>query len=186
MKKVLLTGIAMCDRYVWNGLLTNQAGQKIDGPGKAVEIDESMFEKRKFNMGCKTKGTWVGGVESKIEIGDWSRTATAEDYFQAKRQCTEQNRVGSSDALKVVQADSGDKANTGLTYEWPDSSTMDAEEQAAWNQWECAVQEAREVVPTAEEDDAGMFMFVVDDRTKETLKIMLHQSLSSSLTLLNA
>ena len=85
-----------------------QAGQKVGGPGKAVEIDESMFEKRKFNMGCKTKGTWVvGGVESKIEIGDWSRTATAEDYFQAKRQCTEQNRVGSLGALEVIQADSG-------------------------------------------------------------------------------
>ena len=49
------------------------------------------------------------------------------------------------------------------------SSTMDAEEQAAWNQWECAIQEARELVPTAEEDDVGMFMFVVDDRTKQTL-----------------
>ena len=55
-------------------------GQKIGGAGKAVEIDESMFGKRKFNQGRKTKGSWVvGGVESKIEIGDWSRTVTSDD-----------------------------------------------------------------------------------------------------------
>ena len=61
------------------------------------------------------------------------------------------------------------RTKAGQTYEWPDSSKIDAEEQAAWNQWECAVQEARELVPTAEENNVGTVMFVVDDRTKQTL-----------------
>ena len=38
--------------------------EKIGGVGKTVEIDESMFGKRKFNKGKRVKGTWVvGGIE---------------------------------------------------------------------------------------------------------------------------
>ena len=131
-------------------------GQKIGGAGKAVEIDESMFGKRKFNQGRKTKGSWVvGGVESKIEIGDWSRTATSDDYARAKRACT---RYDSSEETKDMHSS-----------EWPSIASMDAEEQTAWRQWEDARAEARALDPQAPEDDVGMFMFVVDDRTKDTL-----------------
>ncbi|EFX68062.1 hypothetical protein DAPPUDRAFT_260665 [Daphnia pulex] len=38
--------------------------EPIGGPGSVVEIDESMFGKRKYNRGKKRKGVWVfGGVE---------------------------------------------------------------------------------------------------------------------------
>jgi hypothetical protein len=38
--------------------------QKIGGPNKTVEIDESKFGRRKYNRGHKVKGQWVfGGVE---------------------------------------------------------------------------------------------------------------------------
>ena len=113
-----------------------------------------MFGKRKFNQGRKTKGSWVvGGVESKIEIG--SRTATSDDYARAKRACT---RYDSSEETKDMHSS-----------EWPSIASMDAEEQTAWRQWEDARAEARALDPQASEDDVGMFMFVVDDRTKDTL-----------------
>jgi len=38
--------------------------EKIGGPNKTVEIDESMFGRRKYNRGHPVKGQWVfGGVE---------------------------------------------------------------------------------------------------------------------------
>ena len=38
--------------------------EKIDGPEKIVEIDESKFGKRKYNKGKRVEGEWVfGGVE---------------------------------------------------------------------------------------------------------------------------
>ena len=38
--------------------------EKIGGPNKTVEIDESMFGGRKYNRGHPVKGQWVfGGVE---------------------------------------------------------------------------------------------------------------------------
>ena len=38
--------------------------EKIGGPGKIVEIDESKFGKRKYNKGKRVEGEWVfGGVE---------------------------------------------------------------------------------------------------------------------------
>lgn len=38
--------------------------EMIGGVGKVVEVDESMFGKRKYNRGKRVKGTWVfGGVE---------------------------------------------------------------------------------------------------------------------------
>lgn len=43
--------------------------QKIGGPGKIVEIDESKFGKRKYNRGHTVEGQWVfGGIER--ESGD--------------------------------------------------------------------------------------------------------------------
>ena len=62
-----------------------QRGKKIGGPGYVVEIDESKFGKRKNNKGRETKGSWVfGGVLSKFEFADPARTATANDYTNAK------------------------------------------------------------------------------------------------------
>ena len=38
--------------------------QKIAGPGKIIEIDKSMFGKRKFHRGRRVDGVWVlGGIE---------------------------------------------------------------------------------------------------------------------------
>ena len=38
--------------------------QKIGGPNKTVEIDESKFGRRKYNRGHAVKGQWVfGGIE---------------------------------------------------------------------------------------------------------------------------
>ena len=38
--------------------------QKIGGPGKIIEIDESKFGKRKFHKGRRVDGVWVfGGIE---------------------------------------------------------------------------------------------------------------------------
>jgi hypothetical protein len=38
--------------------------EKIDGPNKILEIDESKFGRRKYNRGHPVKGQWVfGGVE---------------------------------------------------------------------------------------------------------------------------
>jgi hypothetical protein len=38
--------------------------EKIDGPNKTVEIDESKFSQRKYHRGHPVKGQWVyGGVE---------------------------------------------------------------------------------------------------------------------------
>ena len=37
--------------------------KKIGGEGKIVEIDESKFEKRKYNLGRVAEGQWVfGGI----------------------------------------------------------------------------------------------------------------------------
>ena len=37
---------------------------KIGGPGKAVQIDESKFGKRKYHRQHKVEGQWVfGGIE---------------------------------------------------------------------------------------------------------------------------
>jgi hypothetical protein len=38
--------------------------EKISGPNKTIEIDDSMFSRRKYNRGRPVKGQWVfGGVE---------------------------------------------------------------------------------------------------------------------------
>ena len=38
--------------------------EKIGGPGKTVEIDESKFGKRKYHRGKRVEGVWVfGGIE---------------------------------------------------------------------------------------------------------------------------
>lgn len=38
--------------------------EKIGGPGRTVEIDESKFGKRKYHRGKRVDGVWVfGGIE---------------------------------------------------------------------------------------------------------------------------
>ena len=38
--------------------------EKIGGPGKRVQIDESKFGKRKYHRGHRVEGQWVfGGIE---------------------------------------------------------------------------------------------------------------------------
>jgi len=42
------------------------SSQKIGGPNKTVEIDDSKFGQRKYNWGNKVNGQWVfGGVKRK-------------------------------------------------------------------------------------------------------------------------
>lgn len=43
-------------------LENNQASEKIGGPGKIVQIDESKFGKRKYNRGRQIEGHWVIGM----------------------------------------------------------------------------------------------------------------------------
>ena len=48
----------ICDQMLLDG------NNKIGGAGKTVEVDESLFGKRKYNRGsCKGRGKWIlGGV----------------------------------------------------------------------------------------------------------------------------
>ena len=131
--------------YLDWALSKTQSGKKISGPGKAVEIDESKFGKRKYNMGRLTKGSWVvGGVESLIEIGDWSRVATAKDYTDARAAefaaSTDLAEPSDNDANPVseVEEDEREPVHVG---------SMDDDEQAAWAQWEQALVEARNKHP---------------------------------------
>jgi hypothetical protein len=46
--------------YIW----MIERGEKIGGPGKIVEIDESKFGRRKYHVGHLVEGQWVfGGIE---------------------------------------------------------------------------------------------------------------------------
>ena len=50
-------------REVCSEILENDC-EKIGGPGKTVEIDESKFGKRKYHRGKRVEGVWVfGGIE---------------------------------------------------------------------------------------------------------------------------
>ena len=41
-----------------------QKSEKIGGPGKTVQIDESKVGKRKYHRGHRVEGQWVfGGIE---------------------------------------------------------------------------------------------------------------------------
>lgn len=52
---------SFCSEVCLNWLDNQEA---IGGPGKVVEIDESKFGKRKFNVGRRVDGVWVfGGIE---------------------------------------------------------------------------------------------------------------------------
>ena len=123
-------------------------GKKIGGPGYAVEIDESKFGKRKYNMGRKTDGSWVfGGVLSKFEVGDVTRVPTAQDYALAKAwEEAEGNPEGLDrfydDMPALIDVDEGDYDN-------------------------------------------DMFMFVVPDRTKETLIPILVENVAGGTMILH-
>lgn len=44
--------------------ILKQDSERIGGPGKHVEIDESKFGKRKYHRGKRVDGVWVfGGIE---------------------------------------------------------------------------------------------------------------------------
>jgi hypothetical protein len=50
-------------RKTWEVTLFERAN-KIGGPGKTIQIDESKFGKRKYHRGHKLEGQWVfGGIE---------------------------------------------------------------------------------------------------------------------------
>lgn len=48
--------------------MVNERPQKIDGMGRIVQIDESLFSKRKYNVGeiCQRVEV-VGGIDTKTE-----------------------------------------------------------------------------------------------------------------------
>ena len=53
---------SFCREVVFNGFIT--CVEKLGGPGKIVEIDESKFGKRKYHRGKHVEGQWVfGGYE---------------------------------------------------------------------------------------------------------------------------
>ena len=53
---------SFCREVVFNGYIINV--EKLGGPGKIVEIDESKFGKRKYHRGKHVEGQWVfGGYE---------------------------------------------------------------------------------------------------------------------------
>jgi IS1 family transposase len=49
-------------------LCISQQDNRISGPGKIVEIDESKFRKRKYHLGKRVDGVWIfGGIDKKTK-----------------------------------------------------------------------------------------------------------------------